>query len=161
MSTNINGFQVLGAIAKNADVFEGISADATKAAKTLILKLMKAKSTNLARLREICSALGFASFGLIADELTGTHITTLLTRLDRYRASNDTETVLQRRQHFYALANSTVEPAPKPASANKAASKVASPKKTAKSKSKARVNIDYESAEAVADPAPRKTRRPR
>jgi hypothetical protein len=159
MNIKVNGFAVLGAIAANARIFDELEADAIKAASNLALKSIKSKSTDLQRLREICGALGATSFGLIADQLNGGQIKTLLKSLDRHRVAIKTETSLQQRQHFYALAHGTQEPAPKPAAGKKTASKATISPRPSKSKTKPRVNIDYESAGLISEPSAGRVRR--
>jgi hypothetical protein len=119
MSINVDGFAVLAAIAANADMFEGIKADVTKQASALVLKQLKARSADLTKVREVCRVLGANNFSLIADEMTGAQIKTLLNKLDRHRTEGDKETVLSRRQHFYALANGSQEATSKPAATKK------------------------------------------
>jgi hypothetical protein len=122
MSLNIDGFAVLGAISANANVFDGIKAsDVIKAASGLALKALKARSTNLEKVREIHRALGADSFRLIAQEMTDAQRKTLLGKIDKHQPKAKDQDSLWRLRHLYALANGSEEPAPRPAPVSRAA----------------------------------------
>jgi hypothetical protein len=58
-------------IGSHRAAFGGIAADLEKAARTLVVKLIKNKKTELATLRDIRAALGAETFNLITDGMAG------------------------------------------------------------------------------------------
>jgi hypothetical protein len=156
MSLNVNGFSVLAAIAANSDVFEGLKDDATEAAIGLVQRLLKAKSTDLAKVRDLHRVLGAHDFRLIVEDFKDAPLNALLKKLDQHRAKVEGDNVLRRRQHLCALAHGLQEPAPKPtkpgkpAKTTKGAARPAAAKKSSKAKvappADGRGPLDYVSA---------------
>ena len=58
MALEIDGFAVFQSIGSHRAAFAGIGSDHVKAARTLVVKLIKDKKTGLSALRDIRTALG-------------------------------------------------------------------------------------------------------
>jgi hypothetical protein len=131
MSIALDGFEVLRRLGKHADVFAAVRADVDKAARALVVKCLKAKSTGINELHQIYKALGPDQFGLVLENLKDAEMKTILTRLDKHHPELKAATSAWRRQHLKALAEGSSDPSSPPP---KAAKKAAAGKK-AKSKS--------------------------
>jgi hypothetical protein len=64
--------------------FTGIAADLAAAARTLVVKLIKDKKTELSALRDIRTALGAETFNLIADGMADSQIKSVAANLDKH-----------------------------------------------------------------------------
>ena len=127
MATEIDGFAVFSAMAAHASLFEEARAEATKAARTVVAKQIKAKALPLDHLRGIRAAIGPDAFGLIVQGLKDAEVKGLATRLDKDNPAVKTMPANDRLRHLLALAHDT-EPAAKPsrpARAGKAAKSAA------------------------------------
>ena len=128
MSISLDGFEVLRQIGKHADVFAPVRADINKQASALVVKCLKAKSTDLKVIREVRKALGESQFGLVLEGLKDTEAKSILTRVDKHHPEIKKGTTTWRRQHLAALADSSATPQQPPAKAKKAkGKKVAEP----------------------------------
>jgi hypothetical protein len=129
MALELDGIAVLGGVAKHPDAFPDIAIDARKAARALVVKQLKAKGTDLSRLRAICRALG-GEFPLLVDGLSDAEVKSLTAKFDKFHPDLATGPNHERRQHLMALADGSIEPALKPITPVK--SKPPSTKKPAK-----------------------------
>lgn len=132
MSIALDGFAVLQKVGTHADVFVAIRADADKAARALVVKCLKAKSSGLDSIRAIRSALGDEPFALLLDGLKDTEIKSVLTRVDKHFADLKQGTAAARRLQLAALAEGSAQPSLAPA---KAAKKAPAPRKAKKTES--------------------------
>lgn len=113
MALEIDGFEVFRSIGSHRAAFEAISSDVTKAARTLLVKLIKDKKTELPGLRAVHSAIGAEVFGLVTDGMSDAEIKSLGTKLDKHSpVFKETDPAAQRRL-VLALAEGSVEPAEK------------------------------------------------
>ncbi len=130
MPLAIDGFKILRKISKNSELFPDIRSDAAKAAQSFVEKQLKAKSTDLNAIQEICARLGDENFGLVVESMKDATIKTLVTKLDRHHPNLKTSDAGWRRRHAMALATRHTAPTPKPEPSKK-------PRKPAARKAKA------------------------
>jgi hypothetical protein len=116
MTLEIDGFAVFHSIGSHRAAFAGIAADLGKAARTLVVKLIKDKKTGLAALRDIRTALGAETFNLIADGMADSQIKSVAANLDKHNFELKTFNAAWQRRHVLALADGSVEPTEKPKS---------------------------------------------
>jgi hypothetical protein len=116
MALEIDAFAVFHSIGSHRAAFAGIAADLAKAARTIVVKLIKDKKTDLAALRDIRTALGSESFNLIADGMADSQIKSIVANIDRYHPERKTSSAAWRRRHVLGLADGSVEPMEKPKS---------------------------------------------
>jgi hypothetical protein len=116
MVLEIDGFAVFRSIGSHRAAFAGITADLAKAARTLVVKLIKDKKTEVAALRDIRNALGVETFNLIADGLADSQIKSVVGNLDKHNAELKTADAARQRRHFLSLAEGSVQPMEKPKS---------------------------------------------
>jgi hypothetical protein len=121
MVLEIDGFSVFQSIGSHRAAFAGIADDLAKAARTMVVKLIKDKKTDLAALRDVRAALGAESFNLIADGMADSQIKSVVANLDKHHPEIKTSDAAWRRRHVLALADGSVEPAEKPKSLAKQA----------------------------------------
>jgi hypothetical protein len=119
MALEIDGFEVFHSIGSHRAAFAGIGSNLVKAARTLVVKLIKDKKTGLAALRDIRTALGAETFNLIADGMADSQIKSVAANLDKNHPELKTSNAAWQRRHFLALADGSVEPTEKPKSAPK------------------------------------------
>jgi hypothetical protein len=119
MALEIDGFAVFHSIGSHRAAFAGVAADLVKAARTLVVKLIKDKKTGLAALREIRTALGAETFNLITDGMADSQIKSVAANLDKHHPELKTSDAAWRRRHVLALADGSVEPMEKLKSAPK------------------------------------------
>jgi hypothetical protein len=117
MALEIDGFAVFHSIGSHRATFAGIAADLIKAARTLVVKLIKDKKTGLAALRDIRTALGAETFNLITDGMADSQIKSVAANLDKHHPEFKTSNAAWQRRHVLALADGSVEPLEKPKSA--------------------------------------------
>jgi len=113
MKIDIDGFAVLRSIAAHHRIFADVTPEAAKAARTLVLKQLKAKTADLKCLREIRKAVGTDSFELIADGMTDTEVKSIISKLDKNHPELKQSDAQWRRHHMRALADGSIEPAEK------------------------------------------------
>lgn len=113
MPLDMDGFCVLGSIAAHPAVFQDIAKEINVVARTLVVKQIRAKGTNLSRFREIYAALGAEAFNLAIDGLPDVQVKSLLAKLDKHHPEMASFTGEWGRRHIVALADGTVSAAPK------------------------------------------------
>lgn len=118
MAIDIDGYAVLGAIARKPDSFPAIKNEVSKVARTLVVKQLKEKSTAVGVIRSICSAIDAEAFDLILDLMTDAEIKSLINKVDKLNTEAKSESPQWQRKHVSELAQSHVEPAVKRALAN-------------------------------------------
>jgi hypothetical protein len=114
MVLEIDGFTVFRSISSHRAAFAGITADLTKVAQILVVKLIKDKKTGVVALRDIRDALGVETFNLIADGLADSQVKSVVGNLDKHNAELKTADAASQRRHFLALAEGSVQPMEKP-----------------------------------------------
>ncbi len=116
MALDIDGFAVLASIRKHSSLFPNAAAEASKLARSLVAKQIRAKNSTLKSIQEIREAIGAETLNLILDGLPAPQIKTLVGKLDKHRPDLKTSGDPWRRGHLQALLSGSVEPAAKPAS---------------------------------------------
>lgn len=129
MALDIDGIAVLRAIAENPTAFPDLGTELRKVARKLVVKQLKAKTTNLPRLRAIHSVIGGDALALILDDLGASGSAALVKKLDK---NNMDLPVAPKDCHkrITLLASGAVEPvakAPKPAAAPKVRKQTTAP----------------------------------
>jgi hypothetical protein len=119
MSLDIDGFSVLRSIAGHPNVFDEVAREVTATARSLVVKQIKNKTTNLKRLREIRVALEADAFNLILDGMPDPQIRSLLRKLDKHNPELRSSSPQWCRQQILALTRGSVEPATKSKSSPK------------------------------------------
>src|ERR1700688_967059 len=99
MTLEIDGFAVFHSIGSHRTAFAGIAADLGKAARTLVVKLIKDKKTGLSALRDIRTALGAETFNLIADGMADSQIKSVAANLDKHNPELKTSNAAWQRRH--------------------------------------------------------------
>jgi len=121
MALDLDGFAVLRAVGSHAVLFADVRADAAKAARALIVKQLKNKTTTLQSARALRRALGDETFALVVDGLKDAEAKSLTTKLDKHHPELKTANPTWRRRHLLALAAGDVEPSAKAVKAKKVA----------------------------------------
>jgi hypothetical protein len=113
MALDIDGFAVLHSIAAHRRMFPDVATEVAKAARTLVIKQVKAKNTGLHSVRDIRKAIGAGTFDLIMDGMTDAQVKSLVTKLDKNHPELKSSTSQWRRHQLKGLAEGSTEPAPK------------------------------------------------
>ena len=113
MALEVDGFAVFHSISSHRAAFASIAADLVKAARSLVVKLIKDKKTDLVTLCAIRKALGAENFNLIADGMSDSQIKYVATNLDKHNPQLKTSTPAWQRRHVLALADGSVKPTDK------------------------------------------------
>lgn len=122
MALTIDSAEVLRAFADHPDAFPAIRADIGEFARKLLLKQVKAKTTDLAGLRLMQRFAGETNLKTILDELSVTELAGLIKRIDPHSPlAKKADDAVAARRHVIALGAGAVEPAAMP-------EKVAKPK---------------------------------
>ena len=79
---DVDGIATLAAMAARPDAFAAVAADAGKAAHALLAKALKARSTDLAAVRAMASALPVGTLARVTDGMTDADVSALARRLD-------------------------------------------------------------------------------
>jgi hypothetical protein len=110
MALEIDGFAVFRSIGSHPGAFSSIGKEVGKLASSLIVKQMRAKTSDLNSLRDICTALGVETFNLILDGLTDDQIRSLVTRIDKHHPEVRVAAPEWRLQRIRALVHGAAEP---------------------------------------------------
>lgn len=113
MALDVDGFAVLRAIVQDPDAFGAIRTEATKAARALVTKQLKAKTLTVDGLKRVRTALGDHPFALVVDGLSDADVKSITSRLDKHHPDLKSASASWRRGHMVALAKD-VEPSVKP-----------------------------------------------
>ena len=116
MALDVDGYAVLGAIARAPDAFPDLRAELAKTARTLVVKQLKAKGLTFDGLRRVHGSLGAESFALVIDGLSEADARSLVTRIDKHLPDVKTVPLDALRRHLAALgggAEPTVKPSGK------------------------------------------------
>ena len=113
MALTLDGLKLLQTIAANPAAFPAVTADAVKAARSLVIGQLKAKTSGLDSLRNVRRVLG-DEFVLVVEGMNEKEVRFLLSKLDKYNPDLQTAAADQLRNHLNALAKGLVEPVVKP-----------------------------------------------
>ena len=112
MALDLDGFKVLRKIGEKPDAFACVAVEAKKAARTLLVKYVKAKSTDLTAVRSMRNALR-EDFDLFLEGMTDAELKAVGTKLDKNNADLRAASAAQRRAQIHSLASGTTEPVAK------------------------------------------------
>jgi hypothetical protein len=113
MALDVDGFVVLRTIGVHPHIFKAVAADASKAARTLVIKQIANRNTGLKTVRDIRAAIGREAFSLIMDGMSDAQIKSLTARLDKHAAPAKI-TDGTARLHVLALADGSAQPLTQP-----------------------------------------------
>jgi hypothetical protein len=111
MVLDIDGFAVLRSIVAHPCTFRNAAPEVAKAARVLVIKQIKNKSSDLKNLRDVRGAVGAESFNLIVDGMPDAQIRSSVAKLDKNCPQLKASAL---RQYLTALADGSVEPTAKP-----------------------------------------------
>lgn len=135
MPLDIDGYAVLGAIARKPDAFPAIKNDVSKISRTLVVKQLKEKSLSLDMARDVVAAIGDDAFDMILEPMTDAEIKALLSKIDKFDVDTRKESAQIQRKHISQLVKGEKAPAIKQTQA-KAPKVKAPPKEKAPLKAK-------------------------
>jgi len=118
MANELDGFKLLRRIGKHAADFPDIAIDATKAARALVARQLKAKATGLQALRKVHEATGGKTFVLLVDGMSDADVAALVAKFDPHHPELKTATPAWRRARLAALAGGDTEPAGEPSASS-------------------------------------------
>jgi hypothetical protein len=125
MALEINGYAVLRNLGSHPETFSEVGEDVSKIAQKLVVKQIRARSTDLNSLRDICNVIGKEALSLILDGMADAQIKTLVAKHDKHHPELKTSNSAWRRRQARLLAEGSVEPAAK-------ATSMAKPRQTKK-----------------------------
>jgi hypothetical protein len=114
MALDLDAFETWRAIGKEPELFAPIRAEAAKAARTVLVKMLKSKSLSLGQAAEMRKAIGKETFALLIDGMKDAEVKTLVTRFDKHNAEAKSGSAEWRRRHLIDLVRGEIEPAGKP-----------------------------------------------
>lgn len=121
MSIDIDAAAVLKAVIGAPRVFKDIDADLAKFAHAVVLKQLKAKGANAARLRDVYRVIGKDTFLLVIEAVPddGKSLKSLAAKFDKHWPELDAAGAPALRKHLVDLALGAVDPAGKPGGSEK------------------------------------------
>lgn len=108
MPLRVDGLTAFETMARHADLFEAVRADATKAVQAIIKKHLK--GVGLDALRSTQRAFGDDTFSLVADDVDDATLKAVLKKVDQYNKAVQAEDMARRRDRLLALATGRAEP---------------------------------------------------
>jgi hypothetical protein len=130
----LDGFAILRAVGSQSELFSDVRAAVDKAALAILTAQLRARTFDLAQLRQTRKAVGAKVLAAIIKELPAAVPKALAARIDPHRPSYATGSAGRARSHVMALASGAATPAPERPRANKR--KASSAKSTSKRTSK-------------------------
>jgi hypothetical protein len=127
MTLNLDGFELLQAIAAKREAFADVEVGVRKAATTILLTQLKFKGIDLLHARRVHDAIGTAAFALVLDTMTDKEVQSLAKKLDPYSKTLGLGESRSLRKHLLDLMRSVSEPEAKPAKLIKSAPKRSTP----------------------------------
>jgi hypothetical protein len=115
MALDVDGFGVFRAMASAPDVFGAITAEVNKTARTLAVKQLKAKSSNIQNFRDVRRALS-AEFELVLEGMKEAELKTLVRKFDKHHPELKLADARWCLRHLSALASGSRQPLEKPKS---------------------------------------------
>lgn len=119
MALDLDGFAALRSIAAHPRAFQDIPLEASKAARSLVLKQLKAKGSDAKTLHNVRKALGTEQFSLLLDGIAEKDVKSLLSKFDKHHPELKESNARWRLQHLRSLADGTLDPVAKPQPAPK------------------------------------------
>lgn len=119
MPIEIDGFAVLGAIARHPQVFAALKPEAIKTAKGFVSKQLKDKALTCDALMAIATAIETEAFDLIVDTMSDAEVKALLVKVDKLNAAIKAAPVPDQRKLLADLARGEARPAAKIVAAGK------------------------------------------
>jgi hypothetical protein len=119
MALDLDGFAVFRAIASARAVFKAINLEVNKTARTLAVKQLKAKGSDLQNLRDVNRTLG-SEFDLVLEGMKPSELKTLVKKFDKHHPELKGADARWCLRHLNALARGAENPAEKPVSTAKA-----------------------------------------
>ena len=113
MPVDIDGFAVLGAIARAPDGFPAVKGEVNKTARALVGKQLKDKGLTIDMLKTVARAIEFEAFDLIVDALSDAEIKALLAKVDKLNPDLKSAPPAGQRKLLVDLAQGTTSPAVK------------------------------------------------
>lgn len=113
MPIEIDGYAVLGAIARHPKVFAALRPEVIKTARSFVSKQLKDKALTHDVLVAIATALGAEALDLILDTLSDAEIKALLGKVDKLNAAIKTSPAPEQRKLLADLAHGDTRPAAK------------------------------------------------
>ncbi len=113
MALDVDGYAVLQAMASAPEAFPDIRAEVPKAARSLVMRQLKARTLKVPALRLIRDVIGTEAFALIADGLTDAEVKAVVTRLDPHHPTLKEATPGWHRRRLAALAAGEAPLAPR------------------------------------------------
>lgn len=110
MTLSIDEFAILRGIGSDPETFSAISKDVSAKVRVWVLKHLKAKSTDLEKLRRTNDALGNQAFALFVDGMKDTDVRSIINRLDKHRLTIGSVDEAWKQRHLVALATGAVDP---------------------------------------------------
>lgn len=104
MALDVDGYAVLQAMAAAPEAFPDIRAEIPKAARTLVVRQLKARGLKAHHLRMIRDVIGTEAFALIADGMTDAEVKAVVARLDPHHPTLKQATPGWLRRRLAALA---------------------------------------------------------
>jgi hypothetical protein len=113
MAIDVDGFGILRSIGENPQIFSDIAVEINKTARAFVTKQLKAKTSDLARVRAVHGAIGGEAFTLILEGFTDRATTAFAKKLDKDRPEIASASSEWRRNRIEELARGAAEPASK------------------------------------------------
>lgn len=107
MALDVDGPEILKAIAAHPHAFPDIGTEMARTARALVVKQLKAKSLSLLGLRLVRASLGVETFSLVVDGLSDADSKSLVSRLDKNHPGLRSKAGDWPRRHLVALAAGT------------------------------------------------------
>lgn len=149
MPLELQGYDVLAEIARHRETFEPVRKDVIRTAHQLVAKTLKARTTDLKRVREMRGAIGEDALFTVVDGLDPSAVKSLVAKLDKYHPDQKAGDTAWQLRHFTALVRGEVEPVKKTAKAKAKAKKRA--KEAAKSQKAHKTDVFPSAAGASRD----------
>lgn len=111
------------AVAANRGLFGDVELEAAKAARTLVVKQLRARTSDIKVLREVRRVLGGDNFVLLVEAITPAEVKSLTKKFNQYRPELKSGRDAWRRSHLCDLANGKLDASAKPSKAPRAKAK--------------------------------------
>jgi hypothetical protein len=112
MALTLDGLAVLQSMAANPGAFPAVIAEAAKIARSLVMKQLKAKTSDLNSLRGVRHVLG-DEFVLLVEGMTDAEVKSLVSKVDKHYPQLKSASADQLRNQLNSLAKGTADPSDK------------------------------------------------
>ena len=113
MAIEVDGFVVLGAIARRPECFPALKAEVAKTAKGFVVKQLKDKALTLDQLKAIGEAVDLDAFDLIVDGMSDAEVKAVLAKVDKLNEAAKAAAPQAQRKQMSDLVRGRVLPASK------------------------------------------------